>query len=510
MTTQVLVGDALAVLRTLPTGSVHCCVTSPPYFGLRDYGTGAWEGGDLTCDHVNETKHQKQCANSQRAGRANVEAQRSETFRSVCGKCGAHRVDQQMGSEPTLDGFIAALVGVFREVRRVLRDDGVFFLNIGDGYARDAGKGQHKPGDGGKSDYIITDGGGKAAGGLRFARTHLLHCDSGDYAGTCKYGDDRCPALLPSDEPELKPKDLMMVPARLAIALQADGWLLRSQMPWVKRSCMPESVIDRPTSAIEYVYMLTKGPRYFYDAETVKVPGAYPAGTKGGKASAARAAEEGVNSRPAEYAVYSGTRNFRNTDLFFTSLTSPHGLVSDTEGEPLALDVNPRGFAGAHFATFPAKLIEPLIRAATSERGCCAACGAPWERVVEKRLVKGPAGCNVGVRDARDDAADRQDQGLNRAKDGHIPGWRRADVTTGWKPTCGCTQDRPLGRPVVLDPFGGAGTTGLVADALGCDAILIELNPDYAAMAQRRIDGAKGALRIEGEAGLFESVAAAE
>lgn len=275
MTIEVITGDCIDTLKALPEQSVHTCVTSPPYFGLRDYGH-----------------------------------------------------DGQIGLEPTPDEFVAALVAVFREVRRVLRDDGTLWLNLGDSYARNPAKGQHKPGQsGGKNAYVYDNGNGRASA------TFL--------------GDG------------IKEKDLIGIPWRVAFALQADGWYLRQDIIWHKPNPMPESVRDRCTKAHEYIFLLSKGQRYYFDAEAIK-----------------------------EQAV--GGTERRNRRSVWTVTTKP--------------------FKGAHFATFPPDLIEPCVLA-----------GAP-----------------VGG--------------------------------------------------VVLDPFGGAGTTGLVAKMNYRKAILCELNPEYAGMARGRIE----------------------
>jgi hypothetical protein len=171
------VGDALNVLRDMPDESVHCVVTSPPYWGLRDYGTGSWAGGDPDCDHRQDTRHQVQGTTSQRQGRSNAEDQRNENFRDVCGKCGATRTDQQLGLEPTPDAYIERMVQVFREVRRVLRRDGTCWLNIGDSYNSIGG----------------TVGGGKNV-------------------------EERKPTLR--SHSNLKHKDMCGIPWRLAFALQ--------------------------------------------------------------------------------------------------------------------------------------------------------------------------------------------------------------------------------------------------------------------------------------------------
>lgn len=305
MTVTIHVGDCLQTLRSLPSESINTCVTSPPYFGLRDYGH-----------------------------------------------------DGQIGLEQTPDEFVAKLVEVFREVRRVLRDDGTLWLNLGDSYG---------------------SAGGNTHAGFN-ARYHGTQ-SAEDKQGKALDGVTNRKMLT-----GLKHKDLIGIPWRVAFALQADGWTLRQDIIWHKPNPMPESVKDRCTKAHEYIFLLSKGPRYYFDSEAMREPAIYPAGTKGAKGSAERAAQQGVNARPPEYKVYDGFRNRRSV---WTVTTKP--------------------FKGAHFATFPPDLIEPCVLA-----------GSP------------PGG-------------------------------------------------------VVLDPFGGSGTTGLVADRHGRNAILCELNPAYAAMARERI-----------------------
>lgn len=209
---RILVGDNRARLRDLEANSVQCCVTSPPYFGLRDYGTASWSGGDPACEHrgteartaPGDKSGQKQATN---VGSLNV-------FSGDC-RCGAKRVDHQIGLEKTIDEYVAALVDVFREVRRVLRDDGVLWLNLGDSYA-------------------------STLNGVGFDG--------------------------------LKEKDLIGIPWRVAFALQRDGWFLRSDVIWAKPNPMPESVTDRPTKSHEYVFFFSKSASYFYDIEAIREP----------------------------------------------------------------------------------------------------------------------------------------------------------------------------------------------------------------------------------------------
>jgi len=436
VSSRILIGDCLERLAALPAESVHCCITSPPYYGLRDYGTATWEGGDSACDHLvgrfTTPASGKQMSN---AGSGTLQARRT------CPKCGATRQDDQIGLEATPEEHIAKLVEVFRAVRRVLRKDGTLWLNYGDAYT-----------SGGR--------GGGANGSKQQTNVGAL--------------------LGPKTAPDgLKPKDLLMMPARVALALQADGWWLRSMMPWVKRSAMPESVTDRPATAIEYVFLLAKSPKYFFDMEAVRVKSDWGGQTKkpdgwathdGGHGSFHKDGRE----KGAANEVNGGSRNFRNSDLFYASLAPPHGLICGAE--PLALDVNPAGFSEAHFATFPAKLVEPLIKAGTSEKGVCAACGAPWVREVERETRQNWHGTGQ----KHDGTYYRPNPG------GGVGNDRRSRLEKGW--SASCTHDAALVPATLLDPFGGADTTALVADRLGRDCILIELNPDYAEMARKRIE----------------------
>lgn len=303
MRVRILEGDCRTVLTTLPDQSVHCVVTSPPYFGLRDYGH-----------------------------------------------------DGQIGQEPTPAEFVAALVEVFREVRRVLRDDGTVWLNLGDSYASSPTG----------SDSATS----KLEGGKR----------------TQHEGGKRPNKIVGG----LKQKDLIGIPWRVAFALQADGWYLRQDIIWSKPNPMPESVRDRCTKSHEYIFLLSKSPRYYFDADAIKETAVRPegAGNKAHKgATAYVAGDEKMRTKVGLTKI--GPRDTRNRRSVWTVTTKP--------------------FKGAHFATFPPDLIEPCILA-------------------------------------------------------------------------GCTEGG-----TVLDPFGGAGTTGLVADRLNRNAILIELNPTYTELARRRI-----------------------
>jgi DNA modification methylase len=386
VTVRILHGDCRTVLPTLPEASVHCCITSPPYWGLRDYGA-----------------------------------------------------DGQIGLEAVWTDYVDLMVGVFAEVRRVLRDDGVLWLNLGDCFATGAGAVGDHPGGGAQGQKWAGMGGSRGVGlpahngrGVHTARNSGKAKDRIEATGPMTQ-----PNRMP--QPSLKPKDLVGIPWAVAFALRADGWYLRQALPWIKRNGMPESTRDRPIQTVETVFLLSKSERYFYDYDAVKRPavgltahdltgtglsapgqtrqGGNRSGNKERKPASARGVPidtgGATNGAVAGSVPWEGTdRAFRANDLLLASIEPPHGLISSASGEPLAVDAITKPFNEAHFATFPTDLIDPLIL----------------------------AGCPKGG--------------------------------------------------VVLDPFGGAGTTGLVATNHGRDAILIELNPTYADMADRRIHGA--------------------
>lgn len=272
---DVIIGDCIAGMKTLDAGSVNTCVTSPPYFGLRDY------------DH-----------------------------------------EGQIGLEDTPAAYVARLVEVFREVRRVLRDDGTVWLNLGDSYAAQRG-GTHQP-----AETLAGGKGGKMENGERVNR--------GRYDG-----------VNPTRNASgigLKHKDLIGIPWRVAFALQADGWYLRQDIIWHKPNPMPESVRDRCTKAHEYIFLLSKGPKYYFDHETIKEPATgKPPGnkkpTKGG-----REYETGVEEHRTAANLHSiGAVERRNRRSVWTVTAKP--------------------YKSAHFATFPPDLIEPCILAGAPEGG---------------------------------------------------------------------------------------------------------------------------------------------
>jgi DNA modification methylase len=417
-------GDVVDVLRELPDESVHCCVTSPPYWGLRDYGTASWDGGDPDCAHrvggqVHDTKAPGAITTGQRPG---VDA-------SVCLDCGATRVDKQLGLEQTPEEYVARMVAVFAEVRRVLRSDGTCWLNISDSY--NAYNGNR----------------GESGSTLEGTRQHLV-------------GRPRVPVGSGISAPGLKPKDLVGIPWRLAFALQADGWYLRSDIIWSKPNPMPESVTDRPTKAHEDVFLLTKSARYFYDAAAIREPHS----------------PDGRLKTVHDHATDASHPNYDNMG------TGNERWPNGGRNKRSVWEIATESYAEAHFATFPQALVEPCVKAGCPE-WVCATCGRPRVRITERGENIHPGDCG------RNDAQGPVQRG--KREDGKAVGTvmrerheaGRSPKTVGWS-DCGHGNYR---AGVVLDPFMGSGTTALVARRLGRRSIGCELNPEYAALAAKRL-----------------------
>ena len=351
MATNILCGDAVTQLKTLPDKSVHCVVTSPPYWGLREYQ------GD----------------------------------------------EGMIGMEPSFGEHLEALVGVFSEVYRVLRDDGTLWLNYGDCFTAS----------------------GRGAGGPGKQSTN-----KGSHIPPSRGWTDL----------GLKRKNLMMMPTRVAMALQEAGWYLRQEIIWAKPNPMPESVKDRPTSANEKIFLFSKGEKYFYSAFDVR--------------------QKKTPDGGWEWSIIGA--NLRNV---WHIPTAP--------------------FRGAHFATFPEKLVETCLRAGTSTAGACMNCGAPMVRELEKVDTMKPAQDYEGVAPGSNR---RPPAGGQKEWTRHIP-----PQHVNWDYGKGCKRDCAGGGPwagtpcVVLDPFAGVGTVGLVADKMGRDSIMIEISQEYCDIAGRRI-----------------------
>ena len=375
MNSEIITGDCREEVAKMPEQHFQCCVTSPPYFGLRDYGH-----------------------------------------------------DGQIGIEPTPDDFVAAMLAVFGGkdnpvgVWRVLRDDGVLWLNLGDSYAGSWGN------YGGKN---------RGKGEQRTVAAGSLPTPAWD-------GRDKERPAASRPMAGIKPKDLIGIPWRVAFALQAAGWYIRDAVIWHKPAPMPGSQRDRCTSSYEFIFMLTKKPKYYFDMEAAKEP----AVCSRMRGSAEHGSDDtngngGLSRRPPQT-----TRTPRNV-----------------------WKMAHEGFKGSHFATYPLALPTKCITGSASEKGCCSGCGAPMVREVNRTSMV-----------------------IDRSERTHSRGRTRTSgtmveppttTTTGWSPSCKCDQSLVPCR--ILDPFNGAGTTGVAANILGHDYIGIEINPEYAEMSRKYV-----------------------
>lgn len=464
-TWSILHGHVLDALKRIPDESIHCVVTSPPYFGLRDYQLPpiVW-GGDPNHSHqwdreVVETEvgggNWAQGTNGRgelQVGGVDLKREpiRSTAERLSC-ECGAWC--GSLGLESTPELYIRHLVEVFREVRRVLRRDGTVWINLGDSFAGSWGNQGRKDGRGSQ----------RPINGPMIQPLDERYPQKESNTGAVPAG--------------FKPKDLIGMPWRVALALQQDGWWLRSDIVWEKPNPMPESVTDRPTRSHEYVFLLARSGRYFYDAEAISEPalaanlhdltgqGGYQAPGQSGH-SGNRPGRSGNKARKLD--VPTRPNDHRGSSVPWEGFKRNKRTVWTIAVQP---------FFGAHFATFPLSLVEPCVKAGTSERGCCPTCGAPQERVVERT-----ADLAISHRGSR------FDQGKTSARDGGDrtqAGERFIARTIGWHATCDHRVD-PV-PCVVLDPFAGSGTTGVVALRFQRSFVGIELNPDYVKMARKRI-----------------------
>ena len=371
--------NANAALLPLADKSVHMIATSPPYWGLRSYDTGPNKAAELGAEKIHD------CLAWARGD-------------DPCGAC-----------------YVCNLRTWAREMWRVLRDDGVMFLNLADSYANDGKWGGST--------------GGKHASGLH-----------GQPVGRAKRHTG------------LKPKDLCGIPQRVVLALQADGWYWRSEIIWHKPNAMPSSVKDRPSTDHEYVFLLTKSARYFWDAEAVREPHSREWGGENGLMGMNTwAAEAGRNdcNRIAPPVFNPAGRNIRTV---WNIATAP--------------------YSGAHFATWPPALVERMVKAGSSEHGVCPGCGAPWQRVVDKgEAVNAPRNPN----DALPYTANGATNHGNGATTLHKV---RQVETVEWRPTC-AHADADAAPAIVLDPFCGSGTTLEVARRLGRIGLGFDLSETY-------------------------------
>jgi hypothetical protein len=371
---------------------------------------------------------------------------------------------------------------VFREVGRVLRPDGVCWVNLSDTYAGSWGNQGRQPGRGTQ----------RPINGPMIQRV-----EPGVYPDGTRTG-----AIPPGSR--LKAKDLAGVPFRFAMAMQEAGWWWRATIPWIKRNGMVSSVDDRPTVSHEYWLMFARSPRYFWDSVATRTPQKTLGERHEGKSGYrdGHPSKGGIQHRelhPAGAARRTGDWTLDALDIlieqerqFLADLeavrSGGQGLLSDPEGNPLAIFANVVGTKEAHFSAFPPKVVEPLVKAGTSEAGCCPRCLAPWRRLVEKERVPTRPGAVTklaGVASTHEGSPYQGHGGSivgNRDPARHVTQFH----TRGFAPGCQCNAGDPIPCKV-LDPFAGSGVTGLVAGQLGRSFVGVELKDEYVDIARRRI-----------------------
>jgi len=304
--------DVISGLAQIPNESVQCVVTSPPYWGLRDYGTAAWVGGDSTCNHYRDNKISNQCL----TGEKNVEGGIGDAiYKDMCKKCGAKRIDQQLGLEKTPEEYVLEMVKVFREVKRVLKKDGTLWLNLGDTY-------------------------------------------SSSNESTIKSGN------------LIKPKDLVGIPWSVAFALRTDGWYLRSDIIYHKINPKPESVKDRPSQSYEHIFLLTKNAKYYFDYKSIQQEPS-ESYKKDKRLPGILRQRFYKNSKylKEEY----GSKEFKNLNIPGQKPNTMHLLRAKGQKDQYYEKVNCKdvwsiktnNFKGAHFATFPPEIPVRCIKAGT-------------------------------------------------------------------------------------------------------------------------------------------------
>ncbi len=499
---KVLCGDAIEVMRArIPDDSIDLVITSPPYWGLRDYGVETvrvWDGSSecehewgetlpsTLSDHKNIGFADRAKENYRGGGHKTVEIAEKHLPSEAgqfCIKCGAWR--GSIGLEPHPQMFIDHLVEICREIKRVLKPSGTFFINLGDTYyggpSRTTGRNDtFNPGE--------------------------------DFHGQTKYYE-RTKIKTQESSNWLQPKQKLMIPSRIAIALQHDGWILRNDIIWHKPNAMPGPWKDRLTNAYEHVFLFVKNNEiiYWVDRFTGQLTSSQPVQYYIHDETGVKRFDRPKRGVDKDWFNEDGTRKFKYAwqghDYYFdlASIRKPHAesslnriALGKVENRPSQSKESIKGkgyklgykylkleskgknpgdmwriptipFPGAHFATFPPKLIEPIVKAG-SPRWVCSRCGKPRERITEKT---GRYSQNWGI------------QHKYRDKIGEKI-FSNSYETTGWS-DCGCGEKWVGG--VVLDPFGGSGTVGKVARRLGRRFILIEIIPEYTEMSEQRVRG---------------------
>lgn len=408
---KIILGDILSTLPMVADEQFDSIITSPPYYGVRDYTIAKTEWPEIIYEIMPGF------------GPVTVPAE------TCC-----------LGLEKNFVSYIGHLVHVFRLARRTLKKTGTLWVNMGDSHCSNG----------------ASYGNGKST---------LIGRRHGEFMGAAK-------RFKKMGGGGIKNKDLFGAPWALAFALRQDGWYLRIDNIWNKTNCQPESAKDRPTKAHEYIFLLSKSKKYYYDHVAIR---------------------EELKDDTIARNIRAVGNNHKHLDG--APGQPPHSMKREKANGASGMTINSEGankrsvwtiataqFKGMHYAVFPIAIPDICIRASTSMHGNCAECGRPWRRVIEKKLVPTAKAGKKFVIDDRDFKADPNDQGSNRQKDGHKNGHINVYTTVGWEATCKCKCTQMV-RPLVADIFGGAGTTGLAARNLKVDVTLFEISEKYSEMS---------------------------
>lgn len=318
--------DCLLGLKKLPDNSVDCCVTSPPYYALRDYGTGHWEGGDASCDH-SEAKIKTRFDYAISDKQSSSKGTDVPKYKRICPKCGAILVDEQIGIEETPEEYIRKLTDVFMEVHRVLKPEGTLWLNIGDSYCGTGDKGEWKD-----------PKNVKGRNGQAVSRNKVV---------------EGC-----------KQKDLIGIPWMLAFSLRNAGWYLRQDIIWSKPNAMPESVKDRCVKSHEYIFLLSKSQKYYFDYEQIQEKAVTcenrPTGIERNRLFNYDSKQ---NNHPEAYLIHRTQKQGYAKAGGHRDNSGGLGENAPMRNKRDVWNVNTKPDTVAHFATYPEELIRPCVLA---------------------------------------------------------------------------------------------------------------------------------------------------
>jgi len=488
-TNIILQGDSLEQLKTLQDESIDCCMTSPPYWNLRDYGTAIWEGGKKDCDHkIPETEKDPKNKNNS--------SHNVRFIKETCYKCNAKRIDKQLGLESTFKEYINNLCDIFDEVKRVLKKTGTCWVNLGDTYAGSPSGGVgHQEGTDGVFSRLWNR---NTQGGRTDKITH-------------KYKDPKNEASLRSREQLPKQnyqnKCLYLIPQRFAIEMVNRGWILRNNIIWHKRNCMPSSVRDRFTVDFEYLFFFTKNKKYYFKTqyEPLQTDENRPNGVVRNREYNYDSKE---NKNPSAYLKQDNvpSKNFNTYKGFNKRYIPP----TQGRNKRTVWSINPKPYSEAHFAVYPEELCETPLKA-----GCpnlvCIKCGEPKREI--KTIQKSNDAFNIRVRDVKNERIKHTDriasdeevskynekeykpsfeyvisEGCNCETDCDYCGGMGIDPEdTHGEKECPYCKGNHFTSGIVLDPFFGSGTTGIVALKQQKKFIGIELNSEYIEIAKKRL-----------------------